>query len=317
MSLPAYKPALPIIYTALIASSLLWAGTSIVAKVTLEQFPLFATLFIRFCIASLGLLPLFLLDRQRQKLTLKSLFQLALLGTLGTSLNIGLFFAGVARASILDTSVIIALSPVMLAMAGWLFLKERSDWHNVLGIFLAGFGAMLALTLLAPSQARDWYGLGLLFLSNVSMVAYTIYSKELIKQFSAVTIASVSFFVAMITFAPLAAWEYFSDPSQFVMTSQVLAGLLYLGIASSVVAYVLFEWSLNWLPAVHVAALSYIQPLAGIWMGVILLGEQLYWTYALGGVIVIVGVVLALHDPRSHHKPAKEVLHTRHPHKRA
>lgn len=306
-----------VVYAALIASLLFWAGTSIVGKVTLQHFPLFTTLFLRFCIASLGLLPLFLMDRQRQKLTLKPLIKLAVLGTFGTTLNIGLFFVGLSRASIMDMSVIIALAPVLMSVAGWIWLKEKYCWHNALGIAIAFFGAAIALTLIPSTSPHSWLGSLAILASEVSMVIYTIGSKEIIKQYSATTIASIGFFTAMITFAPLALWEYMSNPGQIVMTSQVWGGLLYLGICSSVIAYVLYEWSLNWLPAVHVAALSYIQPLASIWLGMIFLHEEIYASYAIGGIIVAIGVFLALRQPHFHRLTAKEVLHTRHPHHRS
>lgn len=317
MSLPAARPQLPVIYAALIASLLFWGGTSVVGKVTVEHFPLFTTLFLRFCIASLGLLPLFLLDRQRQKLSLRPLLKLALLGSFGTSLNIGLFFYGISKASILDTSIIIAMAPVMLSLAGWLWLKETYCAHNVVGIFLAFLGAAIALTLFPATAHHSLLGNLAIFASELALVIYTIGSKEILKQYSATIIASVSFFTAMLTFAPLSAWEYFSHPEQFVMTSQIMGGLLYLGIGSSVLAYVLYEWSLNWLPALHVAALSYVQPLSSVWLGMIFLHEQPHWTYLLGGIVVAGGVILALRQPCLHNVGAKAVIHTRHPHHRS
>ncbi len=318
MSLPANRPPLGIIYCALLSALLFWGGTSVVGKVTLEQFPLFTTLFLRFCIACLGLLPLFLLDRQRQKLSLRPLLKLALLGSFGTSLNIGLFFFGISKASILDTSIIIAIAPVLLSLAGWVWLKEKFCWHNVLGISLAFTGAAIALTLYPTSSHHSLIGDLSILASEVCLVIYTIGSKELLKQYSATIIASVSFFVALLTFAPLAAWEYLSNPAAFVMTSQVAAGILYLGIASSVFAYVLYEWSLNYLPAAHVAALSYLQPLSSIWLAVVFLNEQLQWTYLLGGVVVIAGVFLALRQPHINRANlAEDILHTRHPHHRS
>jgi drug/metabolite transporter (DMT)-like permease len=302
---------------ALITSLLLWGGTSVVGKVTVEHFPLFTTLFLRFCIASLGLLPLFLLDRQRQKLTLRPLLKLAALGSFGTTLNIGLFFYGISTASILDTSVIIAMAPILLSIAGWVWLKETYCSHNVIGICLAFLGSAIALTLFPATSHHAWIGNLSILASELCLIVYTIGSKEVLKQYSATIIASVSFFTAMLTFAPLSAWEYFSHPEQFIMTSQVLGGLLYLGIGSSVMAYVLYEWSLNWLSAMHVAALSYIQPLSSIWLGMIFLHEQPHWTYLLGGAVAAVGVVLSLRQPCLRDTPAKAAIHTRHPHHRS
>lgn len=308
---------MPVVYAALVASLLFWGGTSVVGKVTVEHFPLFTTLFLRFCIASLGLLPLFLLDRQRQKLSLKPLLKLMLLGSFGTSLNIGLFFYGISTASILDTSVIIALAPVFLSIAGWVWLKEKYCTHNVVGIALAFFGAAIALTLFPATAHHSLFGNLAIVAAELAMIVYTIWSKDIIRQYSATIIASVSFFTAMVTFAPLSAWEYFSQPDRFVMSGEVVGGLLYLGIGSSVIAYVLYEWALNWLPALHVAALSYVQPLSSIWLGMLFLHEEPHWTYLIGGIVVAVGVILALRQPCLRDTPAHALLHTRHPHHRS
>jgi drug/metabolite transporter (DMT)-like permease len=317
MSLPVARPPLPIIYCAMLASLLLWGGTAVVGKVTLEHFPLFLTLFIRFCIASLGLLPLFLLDRQRQKLPLRPLLKLVLLGSFGTSLNIGLFFYGISSASILDTSVIIAMAPLFMSVAGWLWLKEKFNKRIALGIALAFSGATIALTLYPGSSHHSTIGNLAILASELCMVIYTIGSKEVLHQYSATTIAAVSFFAAMISFAPLAVWEYLTYPGAIEFSSQVLGGLLYLGIGSSVMAYVLYEWSLNWLSAAHVAVLSYIQPLSSIWLGMIFLNEQMHWHYAAGGLVAAVGIVLALKQQQLKGHPAHAKIHTRHPHHRS
>ena len=173
---------------------LFWGGANVVGKHTIDNFPLFATLFLRFLIASIAILPVVWIDRHRFKITWRDVVILSLLGSLGTTLSVGLLFFGLTEASILDASIILALAPLLLAVTGWIWLNERYCPHTILGFILAVSGAIIALTLFRPMGQFSLFGDAIVLGSVLSLVSYTIWSKEAIKKYSPTTIAAFHFF---------------------------------------------------------------------------------------------------------------------------
>lgn len=292
------RPSTTLIYTTLILCLIIWGGTSVVSKVTVSQFPVFTTLFLRFVVANLLLIPVFIKDnprRQLQRVKTERQWQLVALGVIGVTVQMGAFFVGIQYASVLDASLILALAPMLICFAGWIFLRERWSPFNSLGIIIATVGLLIALYDPNHNQPHSLVGnLGIL-ISTLAIVAYAIGSKKVNKTFSPLAIITVSFMVGMITFAPLALWEYFTHPNlSAAFTPSVLWGILYLGIASSVIAYWLYEWALQHASAYKVGLLTFIQSLAGIILALLFLGEQLYPFYILGTALILIGVTLGI-----------------------
>lgn len=292
------RPSPLIVYLCLSLCLAIWGGTSVVSKVTVEQFPVYSTLFLRFVVANVFLIPIFIKDGPRQqlkKVTTDRQWHLVLLGFVGISIQMGTFFVGIQSASVLDASLILALAPMLICLAGWVFLGERWNKINLLGMIVATFGVMLAIYDPNNHQPHSLWGNIGIFASTLAVVAYAIGSKKINKTFSPIAITTVSFMVGMITFAPLALWEYLSQPQAFSQFNTTVAwGILYLGIISSVLAYWLYAWALRFATAHKVGVITFLQPLVGIILALIFLGEQLYPFYVIGSLLTLIGVWLAI-----------------------
>ena len=302
MSLPVKKPNITLIYGALILSLVIWGGTSVVGKLTVSQFPVYSTLFLRFCLASLCLIPFYLFDHHRaalRKTPKRKIHWLILLSFVGISLQIGLFFIGITQASVMDANIISALVPLLIAACGWVLLKEKFQASALIGMTIATVGVTVALTSNTVQTHHSWWGNLAIFGSVISSVVYAIGSKKLAHDFCPLAITTTSFLVGMLSFAPLAAWEYISTPNLFSsFTSQTFWGIAYLGIISSVVAYWLYQWSLDYVSATDVGTFSFMQPLAGIILAMLVIGESLTWGYLIGGGLTLIGITLAFNHPQ-------------------
>jgi drug/metabolite transporter (DMT)-like permease len=72
---------------------------------------------------------------------------------------------------------------------------------------------------------------------------------------------------------------------------------VYLGLLTSVVAYLLWYYALSKVPASRVAIFSNLQPAATAIAAWLLLNESLHWELAVGGVLVLAGVRLTQTAP--------------------
>jgi drug/metabolite transporter (DMT)-like permease len=59
---------------------------------------------------------------------------------------------------------------------------------------------------------------------------------------------------------------------------------------SSVLAYLIYNYALTYMPASRASAASYLQPLGATLLAVVLLGESVTTALAIGGMLVLTGV---------------------------
>jgi drug/metabolite transporter (DMT)-like permease len=76
-------------------------------------------------------------------------------------------------------------------------------------------------------------------------------------------------------------------------------GLLYMAIFSSVLAYTLFYWILQYMDASRVAAVDYLQPFIVMLLSMAFLGERPTGHILSGGALVLLGVYLVEHISRT------------------
>ena len=74
----------------------------------------------------------------------------------------------------------------------------------------------------------------------------------------------------------------------------LIAGILYMGICSTGIAYVLWNKSLAVLPAGTCSAFYPLQPLTSALLGVIFLKETLPKLFFPGTLLILIGILLCL-----------------------
>jgi drug/metabolite transporter (DMT)-like permease len=88
------------------------------------------------------------------------------------------------------------------------------------------------------------------------------------------------------------------------VTGASLAGIAYLVVFGSLVAYSAYAWLLQRAPASLVATYAYVNPVVAVALGSLFLGERLTWTMAAGGAAIVAAVVLIV---SSQHREARVV----------
>ena len=227
----------------------------------------------RLVVGGLGLLaalPLLGGDRRRAAALWTGRWGLA--GALMTALYQLAFFAGVARAGIaLATLVTIGAGPILVGLLSWLLLRERPArvWWLSTAICLAGL-ALLALD--GTERPRvDIGGLAFSLGASVAYALYTVAAKRLMNDGAApADVMASAFGLGGLLLLPVLVA---SVPS-WLATANGLAVALWLGLATTTIAYILFGRGLRNLPAGPVATLVLAEPLVATLLGVGFLGER-------------------------------------------
>lgn len=284
---------------ALLTTSIIWGVAGPIIKATLPFIPPFTFLFFRFLIACFLLLPLFIKEEKVHPLHPGDYPRLFLVGLFGMTLNLSLIFLGFERTSAIEGTLLLAITPILVTLAGWLLLKEEITKKERTGTLLAFLGTLL-IVFFPAIAANNRPGLEmvhlegnlLILLADLTWVAYAIYSKELSKKYSPLTLTYSSFIVGLLTFTPLAFGEVFILNRTPLINLAAIGGLLYMALFSLALAYFLYEWGLRRIEASETAVFAYLQPLFAFPAAFLLLDETPTLALLPGILLTAIGVTI-------------------------
>ena len=288
-SMQKNTPVLPIV--AIFMTVLLWGLSYPVTKALLTHLLPVEIAFFRFILAALFLLSINVW-RKPQAVDKKDYVRLAAGGAVGIPLyfifeNNGINFTTAGMAS-----MIIATIPVLNALAGVIFLKERSTPRRWAGVILSFLGVyfIVSFGLHVPGGGADTLkGNMLMLLAAFTWVAFTRINAPLLKKYDSPT---VNLYQISIGAALLALLALPGGVNVQAFSWQVVISLLYLGLFCSAMAYFFYMYALKNLGPTPVTTFINLIPVFGVLGGVLFLGEVILPGQILGGGVVILGVTL-------------------------
>lgn len=219
-------------------------------------------------------------------------------GQLGLLALAGLFFAGdlgvwhtsLKLTSVANSTLLVNMAPVFVALGAWLLLSERIGKRFLLGMALALAGsAALSRGNLQLSSASVW-GDALALAAAISYAGYLLSVKRLRADCSTAMLMAWSTTFTALALAPamLASGER--------MVPHTAAGwltLLALALLPQVAGQGLITYALAHLPASFSSVALLVQPVAAAALAWLLLGEPVGALQAAGGAAVLAGILLA------------------------
>lgn len=272
-----------------------WGASFIATKVVLRDVSPITLVWLRFLLGVVILGLAVILRRQLALPKIKELGYFAFLGFLGITFHQWLQSTGLLTAQASTTAWIVATTPVFIALLGWLTLRERLGWLQVIGIALAAMGVLLVVSegdLMSLAEGRfGTRGDFLILISAVNWAVFSVISRRGLKQHPA---AMMMFYV--MTFGWLfTSLVLFAGPGLKEiekLTTSGWWGIVFLGFACSGLAYIFWYDALTVLPAAQVGSFLYIEPLVAVMVAAVLLGEAITFVSILGGAIILWGVWL-------------------------
>jgi probable blue pigment (indigoidine) exporter len=186
-------------------------------------------------------------------------------------------------------SVINSLTPIVVLLLSVSWLGTRITRRNVVASALGVAG--VALLVLRSSARLDALGLLAMLSCVVMMGVSTVLTKRWGHPpgMSATGFTGWTFLLGGLTLLPFTlAFEGLPRD----LTARNVGGLVYLVAISGILAYALWFWGLQRLPASSVTFLSLLNPVVAAALGWVVLGQNLNGWQILGAVLVLVSVVL-------------------------
>jgi drug/metabolite transporter, DME family len=200
-----------------------------------------------------------------------------------------LFFSSVRLTGVaIGTVVTIGSAPVFSGIIEWLLLKRRPTRVWIMATVLAIIGCVLLFLnkdgiVVNPVGVAMSLGAGLLF------AFYTLVNKDVLEKVDAVPAVAVIFSMSAMMLLPF----LFLFETEGLMTGRGISVVLYLGIVTTSVAYILFSAGLKRIPSSSAVTLSLAEPLTAAILSVIVVGERLDGTSWMG-IFLLLGGILVL-----------------------
>jgi len=274
-------------------SVIVWGASFVATKVALQEISPVTVVWLRF---GMGVIILGGMVWYRKQLKIpkkEDWLYFGLLGFMGITFHQWLQSTGLVTAHAISTSLIVATTPIFMALLGWLFLKEKLTWFQILGISLSTFGVLLVIT------KGDLDGLFsghfgtpgdfMILMSAPNWAIFSILSRRGLQNYSA---AGMMFYVMSFGWL-FSSILFMSSGELYQIQSLSLNGwmaICFLGVFCSGIAYIFWYDALQTLPVTQTGAFLYIEPVVTFIVAGLVLGEEMVLAAFIGGVIILCGV---------------------------
>jgi drug/metabolite transporter (DMT)-like permease len=220
-----------------------------------------------------------------------------LLGATGYCFNSLAVYEAVRFTTTINTSLINAFNPVLIAVAGYIFYGERINRIQILGFTLSFAGVLCIifqghgdLLLSLKINVGDLFMVGSICIWSIHTLLY----KNKAPGFPERPMFTLMMLAGLLVTLPMAFIENEIDHWSWInrLKTVHVAGILGLNIFPSLLAYQFWNRALKTIPANEVAIFLYLIPVYTTIVSILFLGEHLRTYHILGGLLIFVGVPL-------------------------
>jgi len=296
-------------YLLLVAVATIWASYPTLVKVALRDMPPFTLAVLRCLLASaiLGVLFWRAIARGERPVGRADLPGLVVLGLAGITVSTGIFYLAVALTTASNAVILTASTPVLVAVGGHLFFGERLRRLQWLGVACSALGVLLTVTRgeLRVLEAPPSLGDGIVLLGQVAWAVYTLYGKRVLARLSPLAATTAAYLIGTAVLVPIAVLTAPLFPAAR-FGSAVAWGVVVFQGTVGVLSHIWYYRGVQTVGPAVSAIFMNVQPLIGVLLAQVFLGERLSIAQGLGIAAILGGVWMT-----TRWAPAGERLHRR------
>lgn len=194
-------------------------------------------------------------------------------------------------------AVISATGPLIMLVLQTVVLHKKASALSAFGCIIGFAGVMLLLFHNLSVSASLWWVLGCVtvLIGETFYISGALYSKRVISGFpeaSPIAINAAQMLhggLQLLLLSSLTEHVHMST----LLTVNAIGSTLYLIVIGSMIGHSLFYWLVAKTNPVFPSTWLYISPLIALVIGVIFYHEEIAWNMAIGGVMIIIGTILA------------------------
>lgn len=204
--------------------------------------------------------------------------------------DVAVWHYSIQMTSVANSTLLANVAPVFVVLAGWILFGTRVTGTYMIGLAAAMTGVFILSRASLSLSEEHFIGDLLGVLTAVFYAAYQMSVERLRKRFSTVTIMKYAIPASALIMLPVA---LASGDDLLPVTLAGWGFLIALAAGPQVFGQGLIAWALAHLPVAFASVSLLVQPVTAALVAWALFGEQIGAQQAVGGVIVLAGIMLA------------------------
>ncbi len=276
----------------LLFTVVIWGWTFVATRICLEFLSPAELLGLRLLIGLPVLVVVVILKKIKFRFTPGEWKQI-LIGSAVITLHFLVQITGLQYTTATNTGWIISVSPLVMAVLAFFFLKEKIGKNQIIAIAVATFGILLLMShgdlthLGFLTSLGDW----LVLISAHTWAIYTVVTRNLSKTQHPLAIT-----VGVLTPALIVMTVYMAFTSEWTkfahLPAKGVVALLFLAIVGLALGHWFWQEGVAKVGAARAGIYLYLEPVATTALAIPLLGEPFGWVAAAGATLVLLGVYI-------------------------
>jgi drug/metabolite transporter (DMT)-like permease len=229
--------------------------------------------------------------RTPTRLTARDAAELAGLGLVGHFLYQYFFIGGLALTTVANSSLMLASTPVVIAVISAIFGQERVGARHWLGAALSLAGIYIVVGRGVEFGGRGLTGDLMMVAAVICWAVYTLGSRRLVSRHSPVGVTGLSMAIGTIVYVPVM-WGHVQTAPWAGVSWQTWLSILYSSIFALGVAYTIWYAGVRQIGSARTSVYSNLIPIVAMATAVIFLGEPVLLRNVIGAAAVLGGVAL-------------------------
>jgi drug/metabolite transporter (DMT)-like permease len=217
--------------------------------------------------------------------------QLFLLGLVGHVLYQLCFIGGLARTSVANGSLMLAITPVLIAAISAALGHESIGRRHWLGAAVSTAGIYLVVGRGFALGGQGLLGDLLMFGAVCCWAIYTLGARPLMERHSPVAITGLSMALGTVVYVPVV-WPRLRAVDWSTVSAWSLGLTVYSALFALCVAYTIWYVAVRQIGSARTSAYSNLIPVVAMTTAVLFLGEPMEARKVAGAIAVLAGVAL-------------------------
>jgi drug/metabolite transporter (DMT)-like permease len=268
--------------------ALIWSSAFTSARIIVEAAPPLSALAFRFFLSGLIGIGIALAMGQSMRLTAPQWRAVVIFGLCQNALYLGLNFVAMQWIEASMAAIIASTMPLLVAAANWCLFRDRLPALGLTGL-AAGFFGVGLIMVQRVSGGADGLGMALCLIGAVALTVATL-SVRVAAQGGGnlLMIVGLQMLVGAAFLAPVA---LLTETLTIAWSAPLVIAFTYTTIMPGLLATLIWFWLVGRIGATRAATFHFLNPVFGVAIASVLLGERLSWVDGVGVAIVAAGIL--------------------------
>ncbi|MCZ4272932.1 DMT family transporter [Maritalea porphyrae] len=273
----------------IIGLGVIWGGSFLFNAILIRELGPLSVSLGRVGVAAIGCWAYLLATKVKLPTDWRIYAGLTLLGLINFSVPFALFPLAQNYVNVGIAGIVNAMTPIMVVIVSHFWPGgEKANPAKSVGVAIAFGGvALIALPALQRGGQSEIWAIGLMMLATLMYGIALNYTRSF-KRLNPSFVATIALSGATIALVPVV---LLTEGVPHIQTAQSWGALLYIGLIATSFTFLVMYRILERVGATNMSTSTFIAPISAIFLGYIVLNEQIQTVHILGMLAIFIGIL--------------------------